>query len=89
MKRHAERVARLSAGGVLLVVGVIGGFVPILQGWLFILAGLSVMAPESRLARRALDWAKRRFDHLRHPRAGSAANRLQRAESRRKERSHE
>jgi uncharacterized membrane protein YbaN (DUF454 family) len=52
---------RLSVGSVLLVVGVIGGFVPVLQGWIFILAGLTVMAPESPTAQRALDWLKRKL----------------------------
>jgi uncharacterized membrane protein YbaN (DUF454 family) len=52
-------------GGSLLVVGVIGGFVPVLQGWIFILAGLSVMAPESATARRVLTWAKERVKSVR------------------------
>lgn len=51
---------RLGGGTLLLVLGVIGGFIPVLQGWLLVLAGLSLMAPESRRARRALRWAKRR-----------------------------
>jgi len=38
----------------LLLIGVILGFVPILQGWIFVLAGLSVIAPESRRVRRLL-----------------------------------
>jgi len=60
VKRHAIRVARISAGGLLLLIGIIGGFIPVLQGWVFILAGLAVMAPESEWARRALDWARDR-----------------------------
>jgi hypothetical protein len=48
-------------GGFLLLVGVVGGFIPILQGWVFIVAGLSIMAPESTLAQGALDWAKRKL----------------------------
>jgi hypothetical protein len=52
---------RLSVGAALLGVGVLGAFLPILQGWIFFLAGLSVMAPESPRARRALDWAKARL----------------------------
>ena len=58
MKRQAERVARLSIGSIFLLIGVIGGFIPVLQGWFFIVMGLTIMAPESRRARRALDWAK-------------------------------
>lgn len=41
-----------------MLVGVIGGFIPVMQGWIFVIAGLTIMAPESRRARRALDWAK-------------------------------
>ncbi len=40
------------AGLVLIAIGVIGGFVPILQGWVFVLAGLAVLSKHSRLARR-------------------------------------
>jgi uncharacterized protein YqgC (DUF456 family) len=58
MRRQAVRVARLSVGAILLIVGVVGGFIPLLQGWLFIIAGLTVMAPESQMARAVLDWAK-------------------------------
>ena len=60
MRRQAVRVIRLSAGGVLLLVGVLGGFVPVFQGWLLVLAGLTVMAPESRRARSLLDWVRSR-----------------------------
>ncbi len=58
MKRQVERVARIVGGSVLLIIGVIGGFIPVLQGWIFVIAGLTLIAPESRRARRALDWAK-------------------------------
>ncbi|HYB98429.1 MAG TPA: PGPGW domain-containing protein [Candidatus Limnocylindrales bacterium] len=61
MKRTVVRAARLGIGSLLVLVGVISGFVPILQGWIFILAGLSIMAPESERARRVLDWAKKKF----------------------------
>lgn len=40
------------AGLALIAIGVIGGFVPILQGWVFVLAGLAVLSKHSRLARR-------------------------------------
>ena len=39
-------------GLVLIAIGVIGGFVPILQGWIFVLAGLAVLSKHSPLARR-------------------------------------
>ena len=37
---------------VLIAIGVIGGFVPVLQGWVFVLAGLAILSKHSRLARR-------------------------------------
>ena len=49
---------RLIAGSILLIVGVIGGFIPVLQGWIFILLGLSIIAPESERARQLLEWAR-------------------------------
>ncbi len=65
MRRQALRIARLSAGSVLIVVGVIGGFIPVLQGWVFILAGLSVLAQESDRARTLLDRIRERARSLR------------------------
>jgi uncharacterized membrane protein YbaN (DUF454 family) len=60
MNRQVLRIARLGGGSLLLAVGVIGGFIPVLQGWVFVIAGLSLMAPESERARRALEWAKQK-----------------------------
>ena len=51
---------RLTVGSALLLMGFVGGFIPVLQGWVFVLAGLGLMAPESRRARRALDWVRAR-----------------------------
>ena len=46
------------AGSLLVLFGVVGGFVPVLQGWVFVLAGRAVMAPESRRARTWLERLK-------------------------------
>jgi uncharacterized membrane protein YbaN (DUF454 family) len=61
MRRHALRIARVSIGSLLLVVGVIGGFIPIFQGWIFVLAGLSLLAQESDRIRMLLDRVRDRF----------------------------
>lgn len=39
-------------GLLLIAIGVITGPVPIVQGWVFVLAGLAVLSKHSRLARR-------------------------------------
>lgn len=45
-------------GLILIGIGIIGGFVPILQGWVFILAGLAVLSSHSRFAKALHDRAK-------------------------------
>jgi uncharacterized protein YqgC (DUF456 family) len=45
-------------GTTLLVIGVIGSLLPVLQGWVFILAGLAVLSSHSRHAKAAMDWIK-------------------------------
>jgi uncharacterized protein len=41
---HGKRAARITAGFFLLLVGVIFGFLPVLQGWPFVLAGLAILS---------------------------------------------
>ncbi len=63
-KRIAWRALRLTAGWSLIVIGVIGLFLPVLQGILFLASGLAVLSTESRWARNLLDrfaaWRKAR-----------------------------
>ena len=66
-KRIAWRVIRLAAGWLLIVVGVIGLFLPVLQGILFILSGLAVLSTESRWARILLE----KFSNWRKARRGN------------------
>jgi len=54
-KRLIWRILRLTAGWALIAVGVVGLFLPILQGFLFILSGLAILSTESRWARRVLE----------------------------------
>lgn len=56
--RNGKRVGITIAGFALLLLGVIGLFLPVLQGWLFILGGLAVLSTEYVWARRLLEKAK-------------------------------
>ena len=56
--RNGKRVGITIAGFALLLLGVIGLFLPVLQGWLFIIAGLAVLSTEYVWARRLLEKAK-------------------------------
>ncbi len=55
------RIARIGAGVALLVLGVLGLFLPVLQGVLFLVMGLTLLSEESRHAQWALTWMKNLF----------------------------
>ena len=63
-KKLIWRILRLTSGWSLIAVGVIGLFLPILQGLLFIASGLAILSTESRWAKSILErfslWRKAR-----------------------------
>ncbi len=60
-----RRMVRIVSGFALLGLGVIGLFLPILQGVAMIVAGLLLLAPDFPLARRLLNWLKHKFQRFR------------------------
>jgi len=62
---RTRRIFDWIAGISLIVLGIIGLVVPVLQGVLLILAGLAILSSHSVLARRVLDWSKARARRLR------------------------
>jgi len=52
-------VARIVFGFSLLAVGLVGLFLPILQGVLMILGGLAILGRDLPWARRITDWLSR------------------------------
>ncbi|HXI03762.1 MAG TPA: hypothetical protein VNI57_11365 [Candidatus Saccharimonadales bacterium] len=46
------RVIRLVAGLLLLLLALIGGLLPVVQGWMFLVPALLLLAPESRIIRK-------------------------------------
>ena len=61
MKKTIKRIFALVLGWALVIFGVIGLFVPILQGILFILLGLWVLSRESLWAQRSLHNLRLKF----------------------------
>jgi len=61
MKKTITRFLVLVLGWALILLGIIGLFVPILQGILFILLGLWVLSRESQWAHRYLHKMRSRF----------------------------
>ena len=62
---RARKIFDWVAGVSLLVLGIVGLFVPVLQGVLFILAGLAILSSHSALARRVLQALKLRIQRVR------------------------
>jgi len=62
--RHARRVVVSVIGGTLLLLGVVGLFLPVLQGWLTIFGGLALLATEFAWARWVLKRARDQFNHV-------------------------
>ncbi|RJP25905.1 MAG: hypothetical protein C4527_16300 [Candidatus Omnitrophota bacterium] len=46
MKQLLLKISRITAGVICIIIGVIGGFIPILQGWVFILLGLGLLSKD-------------------------------------------
>ena len=64
MKRQIKRLVVLMIGWLLVAFGVVGLFLPILQGVLFILLGFLVLSRESETAHRWLQKGRKRYPHL-------------------------
>ena len=60
-KRMVKRVALIVAGWSLLLLGVVGIFLPVLPGALFLLVGLSILSVEYEWARRWVTALRNRF----------------------------
>ncbi len=58
------RVASISLGYGFLALGVLGLFLPILQGVLFLVIGLLILSRHATWAERVLDWLKQRHPRL-------------------------
>jgi len=58
-----KRISRAVLGGLFLGLGVIGLFLPFLQGILFLAVGLTLLSNDSVHARRWLEWMRARIPH--------------------------
>jgi uncharacterized membrane protein YbaN (DUF454 family) len=68
MKQRLWRLGKITAGISLLILGVIGLFLPLLQGILFLIMGLTLLSTESPRAKAWLEWLQRRtgWERLAH-----------------------
>ena len=54
-------VLRYVTGIAFLILGVIGLFLPVLQGILFIVIGLAILFPRNRHVEQLITWARNRW----------------------------
>lgn len=67
MSRAVARVVRHILGWGLLIFGIAGLVLPVLQGWLFIALAALLLAPDVPIFARLLNWIENRFPPLRPP----------------------
>ncbi|MBC7950201.1 MAG: hypothetical protein H7Z12_00070 [Rhodospirillaceae bacterium] len=64
MTPRTKRLIKIILGWVFLVLGVLGLFLPILQGVLFLAIGLAILAQEQPWAHRLMTRIRQRFPHM-------------------------
>ncbi len=65
--KQTWRLLRIIGGLALLGLGIVGLFLPILQGIVFIIAGLLLLAREYHWARNLLNWVRRKRGKPQNP----------------------
>ena len=55
-----KHTLRITLGIILVIIGMIGGLIPIFQGWVFGIPGLIILADYFPPIKRLLSWAKRK-----------------------------
>ena len=58
MIKHAVRIA---LGLTLVIVGLIGGLIPIFQGWVFGIPGLVILADYFPPLKNLVSWGKKKY----------------------------
>lgn len=64
-QRWTLKFIRLVLGYFFLLFGMLGGFIPILQGWIFVALGLILLKDDAKWARSLSVWARRRYPNAR------------------------
>lgn len=62
-----RRLIRIALGSLLIILGVPGLVLPILQGWLFIALGALLLSVDIPLFDRMVRWLEERFPLIRKP----------------------
>ena len=55
-------ILRISLGILLVIIGFIGGLIPVFQGWIFGIPGLILLADYFPPVKKILKWAKSKVE---------------------------
>ena len=55
-----KQAAKIAFGIILVIIGLIGGLIPIFQGWVFGIPGLIILADYFPPVNKLLVWAKKK-----------------------------
>ena len=56
-----RKATRILIGLILLIIGLIGGLIPVFQGWVFGIPGLIILSDYFPPFKRVLIWAKKKM----------------------------
>jgi hypothetical protein len=54
----SQKTLKITLGIVLVIIGLIGGLIPVFQGWIFGIPGLILLGEYFPPVKRLLNWAK-------------------------------
>tara|TARA_B100000131_G_C17636012_1_gene418041 strand:+ start:56 stop:241 length:186 start_codon:yes stop_codon:yes gene_type:complete len=52
---------KIIVGIILVIIGIIGGLIPIFQGWMFGIPGLIILSEYFPPIKRLVEWAKEKY----------------------------
>ncbi len=56
-----RKTIRIIIGVILLIIGLIGGLIPVFQGWVFGIPGLIILSDYFPPFKKILNWAKKKM----------------------------
>ena len=56
-----KHVLKVALGILLVLIGIIGGLIPIFQGWVFGIPGMIILAEYFSPIKKVLSWAKKKY----------------------------
>lgn len=56
-----KHILKFALGVVLVIAGIIGGLIPVFQGWIFGIPGLIILSEYIPPLKKLVDWAKNKY----------------------------